>query len=255
VKVTPETRPNGPALVVEGDVDHESIGQLIGALQRIVRLKSPRIILDLAKVTYVDSAGIGAIYSLVERVSGATEIDITAVSLNLWRIFEVAGLTARQGIRIFPLEDGQSRESPPVQPGLKSGRRMLPCAQSFPGRFDQLARIRAFIGDVVGDVRLGKERTFDLQVAVSEASANAIEHGLPPGDVEVSASAGEGRLTITVSHPGVFRPRLRDDPSRAHRGMGLPLMLALTDEVTVSQPPTGGTRVSVSLYLSQDAAT
>ena len=251
MKVTPETRPNGPALVLEGDVDHESIGHMIDALQRIVHLKSPHIVLDLAKVTYVDSAGIGAIYNLVERVNGATEIDITGVSLNLWRIFEVAGLTARQGIRIIPLEGDQSRGSPPVQPGLKSRRHMLPCARSFSGRFDQLAHIRAFIGDVAGDVRLDKERTFDLQVAVSEASANAIEHGLPPGDVEVSASGRDGRLTITVAHPGVFRPRLRDDPSRAHRGMGLPLMLALTDEVTVSQPPTGGTRVSLSLYLSK----
>jgi len=84
--------------------------------------------------------------------------------------------------------------------------------RTFPSRFDQLALIREFVGKVVADVPLDNARAFDLKVAVSEASANAIEHGLGEGDLEVSTKRRRDRLTVTVSHPGAFRPRTGDDP-------------------------------------------
>ena len=40
--------------------------------------------------------------------------------------------------------------------------------------------------------------------------------------------------------------------SRSHRGMGVPLMLALTDELTVSHPPGAGTTVSLSSTWTDD---
>jgi anti-anti-sigma factor len=254
MKVTAENRPAGPALAVEGDVDHENVGQLITALQRVTDTHGPRIVLDLAQVTYVDSAGIGAIYGLVERVSGDGELELTGVSSNLWRIFEVAGLTARHGVRILPQRERQAKESSPAPPRPKGWGQAPPRTVTFTGRLDQLPRIRGFVGDVAHDAELDDERTFNLEVAVSEASANAIEHGLPQGDLQLSALCGDGRLTVTVTHPGRFLPRLGDDPSRRHRGMGLPLMLALTDEVLVSHPPGEGTRVSLSVYFEEELA-
>jgi anti-sigma regulatory factor (Ser/Thr protein kinase) len=122
-------------------------------------------------------------------------------------------------------------------------------AKSFPGRLDQLSRIRGFVKEVAREAHLDSETVFSLQLAVSEASANAIEHGLPRGDVELSAVFADERLTFTVSHPGRFRPRVGVDPARTCRGMGMPLMLALTDEVVVSHPPGKGTTVSLSLWL------
>jgi serine/threonine-protein kinase RsbW len=250
MKVTYATRPPGRCLVLEGDIDHENVGQLIDALRGITRSEATPIMLDLTKSTYIDSAGIGAIYDLVESLNGSGEIEITGVSLNLWRIFEVAGLTVRRGVRILPQEDTHRSESQPAPLPWKDGGRVLPMTQSFPDRLDQLPHIRDFVADQARNAGLDESRTFNLQVAVSEAAANAIEHGRPAGDIELSASRAEGRLTITVSHPGHFLPRLGEDPSRSHRGMGIPLMLALTDEVMVSQPPGAGTRVSLSLYLA-----
>ena len=57
------------------------------------------------------------------------------------------------------------------------------------------------------------------------------------------------RLTITVSQPGAFRPRIGDNPARADRGMGLPLMLALTNEVKVSRLRSRGTSVALSVFI------
>jgi anti-sigma regulatory factor (Ser/Thr protein kinase) len=119
----------------------------------------------------------------------------------------------------------------------------------FPPRLDQLPLIRKFVEEMAAATLLGSSRTYNLKVAVSEASANAIEHGLGEGDLRVSATRRRGRLTFTVCHPGAFLPRIGSDPARAHRGMGLPLMLALTDELTVARPADGGTRVSLSVFL------
>jgi anti-sigma regulatory factor (Ser/Thr protein kinase) len=121
--------------------------------------------------------------------------------------------------------------------------------QIFPPRLDQLELIRRFVAEAAATTSLGSSGTYDLMVAVSEASANAIEHGLGQGDLEVSAYRSPGRLTVTVRHPGAFRPRMAGDPARAHRGMGLPLMLALTNELTVTRPRSGGTCVSLSVFL------
>ena len=121
--------------------------------------------------------------------------------------------------------------------------------RTFPPQLDQLALIRQFVADVAATTSLGSSGTYDLMVAVSEASANAIEHGLGQGDLQVSTSRSPGRLTVSVRHPGAFRPRMDGDPARAHRGMGLPLMLALTNELTVSRPRSGGTCVSLSVFL------
>jgi anti-sigma regulatory factor (Ser/Thr protein kinase) len=114
---------------------------------------------------------------------------------------------------------------------------------------DQLPLIRQFVEEIAAAALLGSSRTFDLRVAVSEAAANAIEPGLGDGDLEVSAGRDNDRLTVTVYHPGSFRPRLDRDPTRAHRGMGIPLMLALTHELTVTRPRRGGTMVRLSVFL------
>ena len=130
-----------------------------------------------------------------------------------------------------------------------AGTDLRSTTRRFPSRLDQLALIRQFVEEVAAATALGSSATYDLKVAVSEASANAIEHGLGEGELEVSARRRRGRLTVTVCHPGAFRPRIGGDPTRAHRGMGIPLMLALTNELIVTRPRDGGTRVSLSVFL------
>ncbi len=240
---------NGPTLALKGEVDHENVGQLVEVLRETIGEESRSIVLDLSQVSYVDSAGIAAIYELLENVQGAKEVQMTGLTSNLWRIFQISGLTALAGVSITPQGENPSRDSSPSLPRTRRRGTVLPRTTLFAGRLDQLARIRNFAGKVAGEARLEPERIFDLQVAVSEASANAIEHGLPAGDLSISASCKDGWLTIVVSHPGYFQARSGQDPARSHRGMGMPLMLALTDEITVSHPPGAGTSVFLSLYL------
>jgi serine/threonine-protein kinase RsbW len=114
----------------------------------------------------------------------------------------------------------------------------------------RLAEIRSFVEEVAAEAALDVERVFDLKVAVSEACANAVEHaGCETLPLEVSARLHSRRLTFVVTDNGLFHPpsAARDDLS--NRGLGLPLMVTLMDEVTFARVPEGGTRVSLSVLL------
>jgi anti-anti-sigma factor len=249
VNIGLQTKSDQSALVVEGEIDHSNVGKLGSAFRQIAGQSQAPILLDLSKVTYVDSAGLSAIYELAQKATDRGPLQITGVSPFLWRVLEVAGLTVDERVRVVrkagpPEAASDLAQRRPVRThGPQSEMRV------FPPSFDQLTLIRDFVEEVAADSGLDLSRAFDLKVAVSEASANAIEHGLGDGNLEVSARRSRGRLTVTVSHPGSFRPRADHDPARAHRGMGLPLMLALTNELTVTCPNQGGTSVSLSVFL------
>jgi serine/threonine-protein kinase RsbW len=114
----------------------------------------------------------------------------------------------------------------------------------------RLADIRKFVEQVAAEVSLEEERVFDLKVAVSEACANACQHaGCQSLPLEVSASLQSHRLTFVVTDSGLFHPPSASRDQLGNRGLGLPLMVTLMDEVTFSRLPCGGTRVTLSVSL------
>jgi serine/threonine-protein kinase RsbW len=120
----------------------------------------------------------------------------------------------------------------------------------------ELAEVRRFVEEVACEAALNLERVFDLKVAVSEACANALEHsGCQATSLEVCARFHKQRLTFTVTDTGLFRPPSPRWGRSASRGLGLPLMVALMDEVKFARLPEGGTTVSLSVLLDQDVAT
>lgn len=119
----------------------------------------------------------------------------------------------------------------------------------------RLADIRRFVEEVATGVRLDAERVFDLKVAVSEACANALEHaGCRSWPLQISAKVQAGRLVFVVIDNGVFRPPRACRDGMGFRGLGLPLMVTLMDEVTFCRAPEGGTIVTLSVELDHPAA-
>ena len=117
---------------------------------------------------------------------------------------------------------------------------------------DQLVLVRRFVEEVAREASLDAEKAFDLKVAVCEACANAVEHGCEgSGFVEIRALLGHRRLTLVVTDSGYFRPPSYCDGPLPKGGLGLPLMVALMDEVVFTRSPAGGTQVSLSLALEQ----
>ena len=116
----------------------------------------------------------------------------------------------------------------------------------------ELGQVRRFVEEVAVEAALDEEKMFDLKVAVSEACANAMEHsGCEAVFLEVRAKIQTDRLTFIVTDSGLFRPPCPPRQSVANRGLGLPLMVALMDEVHFARAPGGGTKVSLSLFLGQ----
>jgi anti-sigma regulatory factor (Ser/Thr protein kinase) len=114
----------------------------------------------------------------------------------------------------------------------------------------QLSRVRQFVEEVALDVAVEEERVFDLKVAVSEACANAVEHACCDNDLlEIAARVHDRRLTFVVTDSGLFRPPTQPRSAHHSRGLGLPLMVALMDEVHFTRAPGGGTTVSLSVRL------
>lgn len=123
----------------------------------------------------------------------------------------------------------------------------------FPARTDYLSVVRAVVGKVA---RHGPDldplRVNDLVLAVSEACTNAIDAYVDDGrigaTVEVDVVVGNGSISVeVVDHAGGFTlGRARATVPTAHphkeRGLGLPLMEALTDEMEVAAIG-GGTAV------------
>lgn len=115
----------------------------------------------------------------------------------------------------------------------------------------RLADIRRFVEEIAAEAALDEEKTFDLKVAVSEACANAVEHSEGDGSpLEVCAYLYSDRIVFEISDGGDFRlPAAQGRTGRDNRGLGLPLMVALMDQVCIAKTRGGGTNVSLSLFL------
>lgn len=125
----------------------------------------------------------------------------------------------------------------------------------IPPRRDHLALVRLVLSGAAAIERLVPEaRVEDLRLAVSEACANAVDAQLRAGtDVPlgIRIELGGDAVAVTVTdHAGGFEPSevdplpLATDPSRLRheRGLGIPLMRDLVDELTFSRVG-GGTAV------------
>lgn len=131
-----------------------------------------------------------------------------------------------------------------------------------PARAEYLALVRLVVSAAVAiDAGLSENRIGDLKLAVSEACTNAMEasHGADDEQVLVRCSIDDERVEVLVRDRGAgFDPTtLRPhppvtDPARLdfERGLGIPLIRALTDEVGFESSEKG-TDVRLVLYLGE----
>jgi serine/threonine-protein kinase RsbW len=117
-------------------------------------------------------------------------------------------------------------------------RLAIPPRPEYVGLVRSVVTLAAAIGS-----DLEEERIDDLRLVVSEACTNAIEAHAATGNpdpIEVQCAVGGGAVELTVRDRGsgfdpqaVTGPPPPGDPTRLHveRGLGIPLLRALADEV------------------------
>jgi anti-anti-sigma factor len=92
-------------LAVGGEVDIvtvESFSQALSDAQR-----SPRVVVDLSEVTFMDSAGINALVGAYHRVPSDCELRVIGLRPNVRRVFEITGL-----IELFRIEPSGDPPAP-----------------------------------------------------------------------------------------------------------------------------------------------
>ena len=110
------------------------------------------------------------------------------------------------------------------------------------------------VGDRAG---IEDERNADIAIAVSEACANVVAHAYgddeeAPGDLWLEAWLEPERMVLLVRDEGPgFAPRYSDD--RGGLGLGLPLMIAIADEVTFRSGEDGSNEVVLSFDVEPRA--
>lgn len=122
----------------------------------------------------------------------------------------------------------------------------------IPPRSDHLALVRLVVGSTaaLGGL-LPDRRVDDLQLAVSEACANALDAQELTGrdaPIHIAIEATDELLSVTVTdHAGGFDVEALDpippatDPSRLRheRGLGIPIMRSLVDELSFTRTSDG----------------
>ncbi|MGH9244770.1 MAG: ATP-binding protein [Acidimicrobiales bacterium] len=122
----------------------------------------------------------------------------------------------------------------------------------FPARPEYLSLVRVVVGTVAGHgPPLEPLRVNDLCLAVSEACANAIDayaDDAGSGLITVDFAIAGDRLEVEITDRaggfdlGTIRAGIPTPHPERERGLGLPLMRVLTDEMEVSSS-NGGTAV------------
>lgn len=132
---------------------------------------------------------------------------------------------------------------------------------SVPARAEYIAVVRLVVSSLATARRaLADERIDDLKLAVSEACTNAIEANVEAGhgDAPVVVSCYEAperfEVCVTDRGPGFDPDQLPQhppvtDPDRLNfeRGLGIPLIRSLVDDVRFESAPTG-TSVWMTLF-------
>src|SRR5262245_7649794 len=97
--VARQHRPN--VLPLEGDIDLHVSPAVTASLNAIIKEKPERMVIDLSRATYIDSAGMAALILAMQEVEAyGGKFILTGLSETVRSIFEISRLD--QIFRIFP---------------------------------------------------------------------------------------------------------------------------------------------------------
>ena len=98
----PELRQHRPnVLPLEGDIDLHVSPVVTESLNAVIKKKPERIVIDLSRATYIDSAGVAALIRAMQEVEGyGGEFFLSGLQETLRLIFETSRLD--RVFRIFP---------------------------------------------------------------------------------------------------------------------------------------------------------
>jgi serine/threonine-protein kinase RsbW len=230
-----ERNANIAVVPVGKSLDILSAPQLRALVNQLIREDCLRMILNFAETEFVDSAGMGMLFSSVRSMrSHGGLLSCINVSARVMRIFTIYRL-----VDYAPVERaGQHLQVEELDPSVRAishnvirvEKNNLSCARS---RVEELMRHLGFDGDAL----------FDMTLAVGEAMGNAIDHTCE-GGVLATVTGYPDRVVVDVSDCGCgYELAPDDEPTSSvdemERGRGIKLMRLLADSVSISRRQSG----------------
>lgn len=117
-----------------------------------------------------------------------------------------------------------------------------------------LTIVRGMLAGVAEPLSIEAELLDDVKTAVSEACNNVVLHayGGDPGPMDITVFAGAEVVRIAVTDRGVGMPPAREDPGT---GIGLSVIRALAERVTLGRGPEGGTCIEMEFAAIRQGRT
>src|SRR5437016_13132597 len=93
--------PRASIVTLDGEIDFHLSPEVAASLRAIVANKPKRVVVDLSKVTYLDSSGLAVLIDGMPNTQEyGGEFSLAAMQENLRHIFEIACLYP--GFKVFP---------------------------------------------------------------------------------------------------------------------------------------------------------
>jgi anti-sigma regulatory factor (Ser/Thr protein kinase) len=118
-----------------------------------------------------------------------------------------------------------------------------------PAAPDSIAVIRQTVSGICEALGADPRTIGDIKLAATEACTNVVLHAYAdgiPGTIELDAHSSDDELRLLVRDRGGW---MTPAPMAEGLGLGLPLIAALTSELTITEPQGGGTEVSMTFAL------
>ncbi len=232
-------------LPVGGDIDMSSADELRTTIDLLIDDGCGRLILNMEKVGYVDSAGYAMLVASARRMRAAGGVlSLVGVQPNVYRTMYLARL-----VDFIPVTRMTSGTVPDIEPGARAL-----WARTAKVEPDDLAATRSKVRAWLSDMRLTPDQVFDMTLACGEAMGNAVDHGC--GCALVTLTAWPDRAVMEVTDCGCgFNCATGEVPKPEHggneRGRGISLMRLLVDQVEISSRSRGeGTLVRLTKMIS-----
>lgn len=128
---------------------------------------------------------------------------------------------------------------------------------TFPAKAEYLVLARLVLSGIARQVPIGEIALADLKLAVTEVCGNAVRHGYEdgPGDVHVEFRVAPDGIEVSVedegpgaAFPDVDETALMEGPLES--GMGLAIVRAVMDEVTIEDGASQGTVVRMRKHIA-----
>ena len=180
--------------------------------------------------------------TIVMVTDGAVEVRGEGIEHGLERLRALVAATDSPDAICDAIVRGDARGEPAEDDVAVLAAQVAPLPArlrtTWPAHADALARMRPLLRRWLRHWGADEDAIYDITVAVTEASANAVEHAYAPGKAtfEVEASHTDGLITVVIRDRGQWR-----DPRGTNRGRGLMMMRALMEEVDVAHSEDGTT--------------